>query len=134
CSRRDLQAVYVAAVPQRFEDAVTEAKGQDILDCFFAEVVIDAIDVRLAKNLVQLIAQCTRALQVMAKRLFYYDTAPSLARGQPGFSYALDHRLIVARLRREIEQYVAVRVPMLFYRLKPRRQRRERFGRRHIAG
>jgi hypothetical protein len=35
------------AVPQRLEDAVGEAQHQDVLDGFFAEEVIDAIDLIL---------------------------------------------------------------------------------------
>ena len=41
---RDLDMVYVAPVPDRFEDAVGEAKDEDVLNCFFAKVVVDSVD------------------------------------------------------------------------------------------
>ena len=43
----DLHVVDIAAVPDRLEDAVGEAEHQDILDGFFAEVMVDAVDLLL---------------------------------------------------------------------------------------
>src|SRR5258706_5952398 len=40
----DLNVVYKIAVPNRLKDAVAEAKNQNVLNRFFAEVMVDAID------------------------------------------------------------------------------------------
>ena len=40
---RDLHVVHVAAVPERFEDAIAEPKDEQVPDGLLAEVVIDAI-------------------------------------------------------------------------------------------
>ena len=45
--RGDLHRVDIATVPNRLEDAVAEAKDQNVLDGFFAEIVINAIDLIL---------------------------------------------------------------------------------------
>ena len=37
------------AVPDRLEDAVCEAKDSEVLDCFLAEVVVDAEDLALGE-------------------------------------------------------------------------------------
>ena len=43
--RRDLDVVDIAAIPERLENTVAEAERQDVLNGFFAEVMIDAVDV-----------------------------------------------------------------------------------------
>ena len=40
----NLHVIDVAAVPDRLEDAVGEAEHHDVLDGFFAQVMIDAVD------------------------------------------------------------------------------------------
>ena len=45
----DLHVIDIAVVPQRFEDAVAEAKRQDVLNGFFAEIVIDSEDLILVR-------------------------------------------------------------------------------------
>ena len=42
--RRDLYVIDVVPIPQRLENAVREAKGEDVLNGLFAEVVVDPID------------------------------------------------------------------------------------------
>ena len=49
----DLHVVDVAAVPERLEDGVGEAQGQDVLDRLLPEVVVDPVDLRLVEGLVQ---------------------------------------------------------------------------------
>src|SRR6266487_4367896 len=46
----DLYMVNIAPVPYRLEDAVSQAKDQDILHSFFAQVVVDAVDLLLFKD------------------------------------------------------------------------------------
>ena len=69
----DLHVVDEVAVPDRLEQAVGEAEGEDVLRRFLAEEVIDAEDLLLAEDLVQFRIQSHRALQVRAKRLLHDD-------------------------------------------------------------
>ncbi len=46
----DLHAVDVVAVPQRLEHAVGEAERQHVLDRLLAQVVVDAVDLRLVED------------------------------------------------------------------------------------
>ena len=45
-----LHVVDEVAIPDRLEDAIGQAKGQDVLDGLFAEVVVDSIDLRLVED------------------------------------------------------------------------------------
>ena len=45
----DLDVLHRVAVPERFEDRIGKAKRQEILHRFFAQVVIDPIDLGLLK-------------------------------------------------------------------------------------
>ena len=47
--RGDLHVVDVVPIPDRLEEDVGEAKGQNVLNGFFPEVVIDAIDLALGE-------------------------------------------------------------------------------------
>ena len=40
----DLYVVDVSAIPERFNNAVGKTKNQNVLDGFFAEIVIDTVD------------------------------------------------------------------------------------------
>ncbi len=42
--RGDLHVIDVIAVPERLDDVVGEAKDHDVLDGFFAEIVVDAVN------------------------------------------------------------------------------------------
>ena len=79
----DLHMVDIAAVPERLEDAVAEAEGQDVLHGFLAQVMVDTIDVGFGEDFVQLIAQLARARQVVAERLFDDQPAPAIALARP---------------------------------------------------
>ena len=50
----DLDVVDVVAVPDRLEEAVGEAEGEDVLGRLLAEEVVDAEDLLLVEDLVQL--------------------------------------------------------------------------------
>ena len=60
--------VDVVAVPDRLEDRVGEAKDQDVLDRFLAQVVVDAVDLALVEDLVHLVVQRLCAGQIAAER------------------------------------------------------------------
>ena len=49
----DLDMVHVAPVPERLEDAVAEAEDHQVADGLLAQVVVDAVDLRLVEDLDQ---------------------------------------------------------------------------------
>ena len=73
----DLHVVHVAPVPQRLEDAVAEAEGQNVLHGLLAQVVIDAVDLGFGEDLVQLVAQLARAGQVVPEGLLDHQAPPA---------------------------------------------------------
>src|SRR5215467_3398655 len=88
----DLNVVDMVAVPQRLEDAVGEAQHQNVLNRFFAEEVIDAIDLILGQDLEDLCVECCGGGEVMAERFFDDDTSPCVLRlpHEPGGAELLD--------------------------------------------
>ena len=75
----DLHVVDVAPVPDRLEDGVGEAEGQDVLHRLLAQVVIDAVDLRLAIDPGQGLGQGAGRGQVMPEGLLDHD--PRVLRG-----------------------------------------------------
>jgi hypothetical protein len=110
--RRDLHAIDVAPVPDRFEDHVGEAQRHDVLHRLFAEIVVDAVDGFSSKTLL------TSACSARAESRSVPNGFSMMMRVQPGCSFgprpaASSMSTIVAntrRRRREIEEPVA-RVP-----------------------
>ena len=47
----DLHMIDIVAVPDRLKNAVAEAEYQNILDRFFAEVMVDAVDLAFLQDL-----------------------------------------------------------------------------------
>ena len=72
----DLHVVDVASVPQRLEDPVAEAEDQQVPDGLLAEVVVDAVDLRLAEDLADLAVELLGRLEVVAERLLDDDPPP----------------------------------------------------------
>ena len=68
----DLHVIHVAPVPERLEDAVAEAEDQHVADRLLAQVVVDAIDLRLVED-AQHVVQGARAVEVVAERLLDDD-------------------------------------------------------------
>src|SRR5687767_10003221 len=75
--RRDLYMVHVLTCPDRLEDAVREAEDEDVLHRLLAEVVIDAEDLVLAKDLLYHARELHRAVQVVTVWLLHHDARPS---------------------------------------------------------
>ncbi len=71
--RGDLDVVDEVAVPDGLEDAVGKAKDQHVLHGFLAEVVIDAEDLVLAEDGVDVVVQFFGAFKVVAEGLFNDD-------------------------------------------------------------
>ena len=69
----DLHVVDEVAVPDRLEQPVGEAEREDVLRRLLAQEMIDAEDLVLVEDLVQLGVQRHRACQIGAERLFHDD-------------------------------------------------------------
>src|SRR5260370_42228004 len=106
--------IYIAPVPQRLEDTVAEAKGQYILNGFFAQVMVDAVDSGFVEDFVQAVAKFARAGQVMAEWLLHDQTPPAASLPQSRRTDAVRDRRVLAGLRREIEQRIAAGVALAF--------------------
>ena len=59
--RGDLDVIDVIAVPDRLENAIGKAEGQNVLNRFFSQIMIDAIDLVLLKNLLDVSRFSARA-------------------------------------------------------------------------
>ncbi len=104
--------VDVAPVPQRFEDPVPEAEDQQVADRLLAQVVVDAVDLRLPEHLADLAVEALRGLEVVAERLLDHDPPPAtvvvLVIEPDAAKLGHDVREL-GWLCREVEQPVAVR-------------------------
>ncbi len=68
---RYLDVVDVIARPQWLENRVGEAQSEDVLHGFFAEIMVDTVNLVLVEYLVQGGVELPGCLAVVAKRLFY---------------------------------------------------------------
>src|SRR6476620_113661 len=73
---RNLHMVNVPAIPNWLENAVAESKHENVLDCFFTQIMIDAINLIFFQVLSQLAVQRFGGLQVMSERFFDNDALP----------------------------------------------------------
>ena len=135
---RDLHVVDVAPVPERLEDAVAEPEDQQVADGLLAQVVVDAIDLRLAEDLADLAVEPLRGLEVVAERLLDDDPPPAAVMAlvvEPDAAELADDLGELGRLGGEVEEPVAAGA------VRPRRSRRggsparrSRSGRRNRGG
>ena len=100
------------AVPQRLEDAVGEAQHQNVLDGFFAEEMIDAVDLVLGQHLEDLGVESPRRGKVMPEGLLNDHPPPCFLRlvGEAGAAELLDHRTKEPVSDRQIEQDIGCAV------------------------
>ena len=85
----DLDVVDEVAVPDRLEQAVGEAEGQDVLRRLLAEEVVDPEDLPFVECLVDEVVQLDSAGQVGAEWLLHHDSGPV---HQVGVLQHRDHR------------------------------------------
>src|ERR1700733_3476788 len=85
----DLHMIDEIAVPDRLEQAVAEAKGENVLRRLLAEEMIDAENLVLGEHLVQRIVERDRAFEIGAERLFHDDARPA---GKLSLAQHLDRR------------------------------------------
>ena len=83
----DLHRLYVMTIPQRLENAVGEAKRQNVLYRFLAEIMIDPVDLALVEHLEDARVERLRARQILAEGLLDHH-APETA--------VLRHEAVVA--------------------------------------
>src|ERR1700683_500772 len=89
----NLHMVNVAAIPGRLKNAIGKTQGQNVLDGFFPEIMVDPIDLIFAQFLLDFAIQRFRRGKVTAKRLFYDHASPA-AFGlvyQTGFAQLRDY-------------------------------------------
>src|SRR6185503_3049784 len=73
----DLDVIDVAPVPERLEDPIAEPEDQQVPDGLLPEVVVDAVDLRLAEDPEDLAVEPLRRLEVAPERLLDDDPAPA---------------------------------------------------------
>src|SRR5262245_13461956 len=102
----DLNMVDMVTVPERLEDAIGKAQDQDILDRFFAEEVIDPIDLVFSQHLEDLCVEGLRRRKIVSEGFFDDHPPPRSARlfGQSRVTELLDDRSEEALADRQIEQ------------------------------
>jgi hypothetical protein len=75
----DLHVVHRVAVPERLEDRIGEPERQQILHRLFAEIVVDAVDLRFVEVAVQQRVQGPGGVEVVAERFFEDHAHPAAA-------------------------------------------------------
>ena len=109
----DLHVVDVVAVPDGLEQGVGKAKGQDVLDRLFAQIVVDAKNLGFVKDLPQGAVQGPGRGQVMAKGLFHHDAGPLAVLVQPGLAQLPGHRVNHPGRQAQIKDAVGLGIPGL---------------------
>jgi hypothetical protein len=71
---RDLNVIDITPIPQRLQKGVRKAKSQQVLNCFFAQIMIDPVDLLLFINTGQRLIECAGRFEVMAEWLFHHNT------------------------------------------------------------
>ncbi len=104
----DLDVVDVATVPDRLEDAIAEAEDQQVADGVLAQVMIDAIDLRLVEGAHHRVVEIMARFEIMAEGLLDDDAAPrALAVRQPCRAEVGHDVLVGTRWCGEVEEAVA---------------------------
>lgn len=100
--------IDVAGVPVGFEDGVCEAQDHDVLGCFLAQVVVDAVGVLFGERVRDGLVETAGGSEVFAERFFTNDSGPFSLGGfveASGFE-VLEDRLEELRGGGEIEEAV----------------------------
>ncbi len=106
----NLHAVDVAAIPDRLEDAVAESKYQNVLDGFFAQIVIDTIDLILVQDLLQCLVKLAGRIEIAAEGFFDHEPPPAvvLLSSQPDRSELFHDRSKIIRRSGQVEEVIAL--------------------------
>ncbi len=81
-----MYAVDIAAIPDRLEDSVAETKNQNVLHGFFAQIVIDGINLLFVQDLLELLVKLAGRIEIAAERFFDHEPPPVIVflATQPG--------------------------------------------------
>ena len=107
----DLDMIDVVAIPDRLEHAIGEAKDENVLDGFLAEIMIDPVDLMLVGDLEQLAIEGFGRREIGAERLLDHQPAPRamLFAQQPDAAELFCDRRKGGRRDGKIEQAIAAR-------------------------
>jgi hypothetical protein len=75
---RDLHVIDVIPIPHGLEARVGKSEYEHVLDGFFAEIVIDSVDLILLEHLAQLASQRRRARTILAEGFLDDHPAPPM--------------------------------------------------------
>src|SRR5262249_10890474 len=109
----NLHVVDIVAIPQWLEDAVAEAEDQKILEGVFGQVVFDAVDLVLVKDIEHAAIQFFCRSEVTAKGLLNDDANPGIRRRrlcQASPPELLDDVEIHFRRRRQVKEDIASKI------------------------
>ena len=81
---RNLHVIDVISVPQRFENTVRKTERQNILYGFFAEIMIDSIDLPFLERMVNFLIQFAGGFQIAAEGFFDDEAPPVVTALDPG--------------------------------------------------
>jgi hypothetical protein len=103
--------VDITPVPDRLKDSVGKAEGQNILNGFFAQIMVDAVNLLFLGDLQELLVQRLRRLQIVPEGLLDDHAPPVLAVfiHESDFCKVLDNTSEEAGGSGKIEEVVAVR-------------------------
>src|SRR5215216_1014180 len=111
---QNLYVIDVAAIPERLKDAVAESKGQNVLDGFFAQIMVDPIDLAFIEHAQHMAVERLSACQVAPKRLLDNDPRPSSGftlvwrrAMEPSFAQPRHNQRVGFWWRGQVEQAVA---------------------------
>ena len=113
----DLHVIHMFAVEERLEDGVAEAKRQQVLHRFLAEIMVDPVDLIGPKKAQEVAVEGQRAGKVVAERLFDDDARPGtvfFAADQSRAGQAFDDGAEELRVGRQVEQAIAGELPLSF--------------------
>src|SRR5258708_38467874 len=72
----DLDVVDVVAIPEGIDDVVRKAEDHDVLDGFFAEVMVDAADLLFGQDFLEMVVELNGGLQIMTEWSINDDARP----------------------------------------------------------
>src|SRR5690625_5521949 len=70
---RNLHPLHVAPIPETLEDGIRESKNEQVLDGLLPQIMIDPIDLFLAKILVDDTVEFDGTIEIVTKVLLYDD-------------------------------------------------------------
>ena len=76
----NLNVINAALIPLGVDKAVGKSEHQKVLDCLFAQIMIDSIDILLIEKLSECLVDFTRRIEALANWLFrrYGKIPPSI--------------------------------------------------------